>query len=57
MIKSARDHEVPIIVDPKGVDFTKYSHSTLIKPNYKEAYAQLLIMIDQKSDGLTIEYD
>lgn len=25
-----------VLVDPKGVDFNKYTHATLIKPNYKE---------------------
>lgn len=30
---------VPILVDPKGDDFTKYSGATLITPNVTEAYA------------------
>ena len=29
---------IPIIVDPKGDDFSKYTGATLIKPNLKEAY-------------------
>lgn len=28
----------PVIVDPKGLDFSKYSGASLIKPNEKEAY-------------------
>jgi D-beta-D-heptose 7-phosphate kinase/D-beta-D-heptose 1-phosphate adenosyltransferase len=38
IIEIANQHEVPVIVDPKGVDFTKYRGATLIKPNRKEAY-------------------
>lgn len=30
---------IPIITDPKGVDFSKYAGSTVIKPNLTEAYA------------------
>jgi len=30
--------KVPIIVDPKGVDFSKYRGATLIKPNLKESH-------------------
>ncbi len=29
----------PVLVDPKGVDFSKYSASTILTPNEKEAYA------------------
>ena len=38
LIDLARDHKVPVIVDPKGDDFFKYRGATLIKPNIKEAY-------------------
>ena len=34
-----RKNNIPVIVDPKGEDFTKYQGSTLIKPNLSEAYA------------------
>jgi rfaE bifunctional protein kinase chain/domain len=30
---------IPVITDPKGIDFTKYSGTTIIKPNLSEAYA------------------
>jgi len=33
----ARRHGRPVIVDPKGLDFTKYRGVTLITPNRKEA--------------------
>ena len=38
IIKEAKDQNIPIIVDPKGNDFTKYSNATIIKPNLIEAY-------------------
>lgn len=37
VIDLALSHQVPVIVDPKGADFTKYRKATLIKPNHKEA--------------------
>lgn len=37
VIAEATKKGVPIIVDPKGRDFSKYLHATLITPNRKEA--------------------
>jgi len=37
LISVAKEKGVPVIVDPKGADFSKYAHASLIKPNYKEA--------------------
>lgn len=34
----ARERNIPVIVDPKGDDFSKYKGCTLIKPNLSEAY-------------------
>lgn len=39
VIDLANQKQIPVIVDPKGVNFLKYKGSTLIKPNVKEAYA------------------
>ncbi len=39
VIELGRRHHIPIIADPKGIDFTKYAGSTIIKPNLSEAYA------------------
>lgn len=36
-IKNARLRGIPIIVDPKGRDFSRYRGATLIKPNLQEA--------------------
>lgn len=38
ILKSCREKNIPVLVDPKGLDFTKYQGATLIKPNEKEAY-------------------
>lgn len=36
MIKHANAASVPVIVDPKGCDFSKYAGATMITPNRKE---------------------
>lgn len=37
VIALAKKHQKPILVDPKGDDYTKYTGATLITPNKKEA--------------------
>ncbi len=37
LIKEANHLKIPVIVDPKGKDFTKYQGAFLIKPNLSEA--------------------
>lgn len=39
IIEQAKMRGIPIIADPKGLDFSKYSGTTIIKPNLMEAYA------------------
>lgn len=39
LIDCARLAGIPVISDPKGIEFAKYSGSTIIKPNLSEAYA------------------
>lgn len=39
IIKEAKERNIPVIVDPKGEDFSKYNGATIIKPNLSEAYA------------------
>ncbi|MDF2939957.1 MAG: Bifunctional protein hldE [Gammaproteobacteria bacterium] len=36
LIKAARKHKVPVLVDPKGSDFSRYHGATMITPNLKE---------------------
>jgi D-beta-D-heptose 7-phosphate kinase/D-beta-D-heptose 1-phosphate adenosyltransferase len=38
VIEMAKAKNIPIIVDPKGDDFTKYHGATILKPNLQEAY-------------------
>ncbi|GAI85942.1 unnamed protein product, partial [marine sediment metagenome] len=35
-IKIAREHNVPVLVDPKGKDFSRYKGATCLTPNKKE---------------------
>ncbi len=37
LILEARSRNIPVIIDPKGRDFSKYRGATLIKPNLAEA--------------------
>ncbi len=39
LIAEAASQEIMVLVDPKGLDFTKYAGATLIKPNLIESYA------------------
>lgn len=39
LIGLAKQKEIPIIADPKGIDFKKYQGATIIKPNLGEAFA------------------
>lgn len=34
----SRENNIPVIIDPKGDDFSQYEGAYLIKPNLKEAY-------------------
>lgn len=44
----ARAHGIPVLADPKGLDFTKYSKVSILTPNQKEA--GLAAGIDIKTD-------
>lgn len=37
LLQSARVNRIPVLVDPKGMDFSKYAGCTYITPNVKEA--------------------
>lgn len=39
LITEGKRRQIPVIVDPKGEDFAKYSGAFLVKPNLSEAYA------------------
>lgn len=41
IIQKANEREIPVLVDPKGDDYSKYSGATLLTPNKKEAMQAL----------------
>jgi rfaE bifunctional protein kinase chain/domain len=46
VIEQAKLSDVPVIADPKGLDFTKYCGATVIKPNLSELYAAASMAAD-----------
>lgn len=50
VIDAAKERNVPVITDPKGIDFTKYRGTTVIKPNLSEAYAAAGLMPEASLD-------
>ncbi len=46
VIQNAKKLNIPVIVDPKGVDFTKYRNASIVKPNLAEAYAAAKLPLD-----------
>jgi len=49
-IEMAKEKGIPVIVDPKGDDFAKYSGATVIKPNLAEAYAAAKLPVEVSLD-------
>ena len=47
-IELARKANKPVLIDPKGSDFTKYQHATLITPNLSEFEAVVGPCADQR---------
>lgn len=50
VIVSARNLDIPVIVDPKGEDFSKYRGATVLKPNLTEAYAAAKLPLEESLD-------
>ncbi|MBI3900789.1 MAG: HldE protein [Chlamydiia bacterium] len=46
ILTEGRTRGIPVIVDPKGTDFTRYAGATLIKPNCLEAYSAARLSSD-----------
>jgi D-beta-D-heptose 7-phosphate kinase/D-beta-D-heptose 1-phosphate adenosyltransferase len=38
LIQEAKERKIPVIVDPKGRDFSRYRGASVLKPNLSEAY-------------------
>ncbi len=39
LIEMARSMQIPVVVDPKGTDFSRYKNATLLTPNFSEFQA------------------
>ncbi|MBZ7928272.1 D-glycero-beta-D-manno-heptose-7-phosphate kinase [Campylobacter molothri] len=52
LIQKANEFNIPILIDPKGSDFSKYSGATLLTPNKKEALEALKF---ENLDGENLE--
>lgn len=50
IIELAKLKKIPVVTDPKGLDFTKYAGTTVIKPNLSEAYAAAGLLPDASLD-------
>ena len=50
LIEWARAQEMKVIVDPKGLDFSKYRGCSLITPNLKEAVQSSGVSIESEQD-------
>lgn len=62
LIKAARKQGIPVLVDPKGNDYKKYTGATILTPNLKEFCAvvgecQTDAMIFQKAQDLCIQLE
>jgi len=51
IIEAARGAGVPVIVDPKGADFSRYRGATAVTPNRKEAGGHAGITIESDEDA------
>ena len=50
VIEAGKRHGKPVIVDPKGRDYSKYNGAMLVKPNLKEFHDVTGIVLNPKSD-------
>lgn len=53
IIALANDKKIPILCDPKGDDYSKYTNATLLTPNKKEAQIATNIRIDSEDSLLS----
>jgi rfaE bifunctional protein kinase chain/domain len=51
-IQIAKKAGVPLIIDPKGTDFSKYRGATILKPNLSEAYAAAKLPLSATLDDV-----
>ncbi|WP_259275363.1 PfkB family carbohydrate kinase, partial [Raoultella terrigena] len=55
VIKKAKALNIPVLVDPKGSDFSKYSGATMLTPNKKEALEALEALKFENLEGENLE--
>lgn len=53
-IRMARDAKKPVVVDPKGIDYSKYRGASIIKPNLHEAQEAIHHRIRSEEDILEV---
>ena len=49
VIKTAQQSHIPVLVDPKGIDYSRYHGATILTPNRKEAEAASGIRITDEA--------
>jgi len=54
LIAAARDNGTPVLVDPKGLDFSKYAGATAITPNLLELSRAGHVSAEQDSDLMRV---
>ena len=47
-IRLTAEHELPVIIDPKGTDFSRYKNATVLTPNFREFEAVVGKCRDEK---------
>jgi rfaE bifunctional protein kinase chain/domain len=50
LIQLARTDDTPVVVDPKGTDYTKYAGATFLTPNVHEAERAANIVVERAED-------
>lgn len=53
VIDLANERNVPVIVDPKGEDFSRYQNATILKPNLMEAYIAAKMPLEASLDEVS----
>jgi D-beta-D-heptose 7-phosphate kinase/D-beta-D-heptose 1-phosphate adenosyltransferase len=50
LLEQAKMKKIPVIIDPKGDDFSRYQGATVLKPNLTEAYAAAKLPLEAPLD-------
>ncbi|MEN9343629.1 MAG: bifunctional protein hldE [Chlamydiota bacterium] len=55
IIQEGKKRNIPVVVDPKGEDFSKYEGAFLVKPNLQEAYVAAKLPMDASLEEVAKE--